>query len=241
MLFCGHHGAGHLALEGIAVLEDPVSFIFGVSQTLQHVAGSVDISGLVFPAVPVERGVVFGILENKRRRGDIDGDGIRVVEVGGGEGGRQGQSLDRCVRIRQIGGHLIQAVYIHEGGDDFPERFYAGGVASVPVQPHVIVILHQFLAVCHVRVGEGDIALQDILQLGIDRQLPLRKGVVGDIAGRDRACGKPAPVDSGVKIFCQGVFTQLLAVFDEIRAEPVVGTRLLGGIRLVVGESQQRL
>ena len=233
-----HHVGGHLALKGITLLQDVVALAVGKPEPLQHIAGGIHISGLGLPAVRLQLFVVHGVLEGEGGRSDIDSHLVRLVGIGGRKAGGQGQSLDGRPGIGQIGCHLLQTADLQQGGDDLPQGLHPGGVPGIPVQPHLIVVPHQLLAVGDVGVGKADAALQDLPQLLIHLQLAFREGVIGDVSGGNGIGGQPVPVDGGVKILGQGEAAQLLGVLDQVRADPGVGAGRLGRIGFLIGEGK---
>ena len=91
----------------------------------------------------------------------------------------------------------------------------------------------------NIGIGECLIALQNLLQVGIDLELALSKRVKGDISGRNTLCCEPLPVYGSVEILGFGEIVQLADIFHKIGAEPGMGTCRLCRIGSFVGQCQK--
>ena len=91
----------------------------------------------------------------------------------------------------------------------------------------------------YIGIGECLIALQNLLQVGVDLELALCKRVKGDISGRDDFACEPLPVDGCVEILGFSEAVQLVHIFHEIGAEPGMGACRLCGIGSFVGQCQK--
>ena len=219
----GHHRGGHLTFKFVAVLQDLVALLLRIAQSLQHISGGLHVAGLCPPAVGVQVVIIHRILEDQAGRADIDGIAVRVIGICSRKGAAEGQGPDGRVRIGQISRHIVQALYRKEGSDDLSEGLDACRIAGIPVHPHGIVILDQLFAVGDIGIGDLLVALEDILQLLIDLQLPLRERIIGNIAGRDRIGLKPIAVDCRMEILGLGKPVEQADIFDQIGADPGIG------------------
>ena len=136
-----HHGGSHIALKGIAVLQDLVALFIGITQTGQHISCRVHIAGLCIPAVCFQIVVIHGILEDEAGRRDVDGVCVRIIGIGGCKCAAERQSPDRRVGVGKILCHIFQSFYLQQRGNDTSQRFNACGVPGIPVQPHLIIVL----------------------------------------------------------------------------------------------------
>ena len=234
-----HHEISHPALEFIALLQNRVAVGFAVTKTLQHIACGINVAGLGLPAVGVQFRIVLGILESQGRRRNIDGKGVRVVGIRRCKAAAERKGFDRCHGIGQIFCHLLQISDILKRFKKFRQRSHSDRVPGIPVQPHLVIIPDQLLAVSNVGVGEGLIALQNFQKLRVYLELTLGKSVIGDISGGDGCGREPLPVDSRVEIFCFGEAVQLFGILDQIGTYPVVGAGHLRGIGFIVGQSER--
>ena len=91
----------------------------------------------------------------------------------------------------------------------------------------------------YIGIGECLIALQNLLQVGVDLELALCKRVKGDISGRDAFACEPLSVDGCVEILGFGEAIQLVDIFHKIGAEPGMGAGRLCRIGSFVGQGQK--
>ena len=215
-----HHGGSHFALKCIAVLQYLITLLIGITQAGQHVACRIHIAGLCPPAVCAQILIIHGILEDQRRRSDIDSVVIRIVWIGCCKNTAQRQCSYKRVGVGQIFCHILNAVHCQQRGDNIAEGLDTGSVSGIPVKPHLIVILHQLLAVGNVRIGKLLIALEDSLEFAVDLQLTLRKSIIGDITGRNCLGSEPVMVYGGMEVISLGEPVELTDVFNQIRTDP---------------------
>ena len=164
--------------------------------------------------------VVHGIAKDQVHRHYIYRIIISVVPVHTGFTLRQLCRGDHCPRHTQISRKVIQVLNFHQRIEKVFKSRNAEFIAGVPVQPHRVVFLYQFLVVDQRRISLFFRIFKNIHELAVDLKSPLRDRVKTGIAVRNNRIEHPFPVHVKMEVIFGVCLSYLLYPFLNIRIDP---------------------
>ena len=218
-------GGGKVVLESQCAAEDLVGLVAGVAEAAEKVGVLVCRYGDKCFAVAVERtGVLRGILEEERRRQDVDRVAVREVDGNGRAEAAEGLEVQVPRGIGEVGGEAVEGRDAGDGVDVGTQGFDALRVTGIPVGGKGVE------GACDLGVMPGKRAVADEAHFaGADGVAEVLHGGRLFAPGCDGCCLVPVAVDGRGKIILQADLAGLRSNGAlEVRVDP--GRATGGGV-----------